>query len=296
MMRTRFRAIAEANPLLGRAYTRLGTTYYRARFRAEERFSPDPLLVHQMGKVGSRTLTELLESLDLGRPVYHVHFLSDNGRSMLRRSAKARQSKGVVGPDSALILCEAVARRIARGSVRKRWEIVTAIREPIARTVSAFFQNAARWIPDFESRLDDSSLPGELTAAFFARPALHEQVLSWLDEEVKGVFGVDVYERPFPWSVGSDVFEGATARLLLIRLEDVDKAPEAIAQFLERPVGELRSVNRAEDKSYAQAYQQFLEQLELPAEFLERMYTSRFATHFYSPQENGAFRQRWGGG
>ena len=38
-----------------------------------------PIIIYQMGKVGSRTVVETLRNTDINRPVFHLHNLSKNG-------------------------------------------------------------------------------------------------------------------------------------------------------------------------------------------------------------------------
>lgn len=38
-----------------------------------------PILVYQMGKVGSSTIVNTLKSSNINNPVYHIHFLSSEG-------------------------------------------------------------------------------------------------------------------------------------------------------------------------------------------------------------------------
>ena len=51
--------------------------------------------------------------------------------------------------------------------------------------------------------------------------------------------------------------------------------------------------NTAEDKSYADLYKAFRRELRLPDAYLDRVYGSRSAHHFYSPAELVAFRRKW---
>ena len=51
--------------------------------------------------------------------------------------------------------------------------------------------------------------------------------------------------------------------------------------------------NTADDKSYADLYAAFRRELTLPEPYLDRVYGSRFARHFYTPDELAAFRRKW---
>ena len=58
---------------------------------------------------------------------------------------------------------------------------------------------------------------------------------------------------------------------------------------------ELVSANRAAEKPYPRHYKEFKDWLVLPAEYLDHMYGSKFAQHFYSPSELERFWQKWRG-
>ena len=47
------------------------------------------------------------------------------------------------------------------------------------------------------------------------------------------------------------------------------------------------------NKAYARAYEEFTSRIRFDESFLETMYGSRFARHFYSDAERDAFRSRW---
>ena len=56
---------------------------------------------------------------------------------------------------------------------------------------------------------------------------------------------------------------------------------------------QLVESNVAEDKSYAALYKAFRREMSLPAGYLDAMYSTRFATHFYAAGELAAFRRKW---
>jgi hypothetical protein len=76
-------------------------------------------------------------------------------------------------------------------------------------------------------------------------------------------------------------------------LEDLDGcAPAAMQAFLGLPAFELQRRNVAAGKRYASLYRRFVESVELPAEYVDRLYGSRVARHFYTERELESFRNR----
>ena len=68
----------------GRALSRLlrmnvhlARAHYHYRLRRKcHQYGEPPLLLYQMGKVGSKTIQRSLRTVELDRPVFHVHFLT----------------------------------------------------------------------------------------------------------------------------------------------------------------------------------------------------------------------------
>ena len=112
--------------------------------------------------------------------------------------------------------------------------------------------------------------------------------------EGRCLFGVDGYDQPFAPARGYAVYHSDTADVLLLKLEMLNQAaPAAVRDFLGLSAFELVESNTADDKSYADLYKAFRRQLRLPDAYLDRVYGSRFARHFYSPAELDAFRRKW---
>ena len=122
----------------------------------------------------------------------------------------------------------------------------------------------------------------------------HDQPLFWFDMEMGEMFGVDVYQTPFPQEKGYQVVRTAGVDLLLIKIEALNSCyREAFADFLGVDVPELLQTHITERDPTRAMYADFVKNAVLPEEYLDRMYASRFARHFYSPDELAAFRKKW---
>ena len=220
-----------------------------------------PVLVYQMGKVGSLALRDSLVAA--GVPlVLHAHNLRPGVRDPRYRWMRR-------------VFVEA----------KRPADIVTLVRDPIARGLSAFFEHAGEC---------DAALPvPELTARFLASP-FADEALSWFDRQLEEVLGIDVYAQPFAAGAGAVSIAQGPYRLLVLKTEAPDPTKEAaVAAFLGLHAFHLRAGNVTAGKRQGAAYLRFLAGVALPSDYVERTLGSRYARHFYTAQERAAFRERW---
>lgn len=250
----------------------------------------DPIIVYQMGKVGSSSVYDALRDLDLDVPVYHAHVLNrfDVYEAGVRETRAA--------PDNDLDVLEEgrALRRIVDSGRWHSWSLVSLVRSPIPRAVSDFFENVDAYVPDFFARLERGDITlAELSTTFWTRYQDFSP-LYWFDDQVRDVFGIDVYATPFSHEQGYAIYQNDRARLLLMRLEDLNHCgPRALGEFFGLRELSLSIKNSGEAKRYGALYRQFIDQLDLPKAYVREMHSSRYAKHFYTPDELTAGVARW---
>lgn len=249
-----------------------------------------PFIIYQMSKVGSSTIVTSLGALDLDVPLHHIHLLNDlDGVEQSTRATQADPREGL----------ETIAQgRALRGEIDKhptrQWNIVCLVRLPIARDVSAFFQSINAYLPNAQARFQNGALALSELETVFLENHFHHTDEYWFDAQVKPVFGIDVYATPFPRERGYAIYRGRNARLLLIRLEDLDRvAAEAFREAFDIPHLQLARANVGAEKDYQEIYRLFRERTQLPHTYLDAMITSRYARHFYSAAELERDRAAW---
>jgi hypothetical protein len=227
-----------------------------------------PVLIYQMGKVGSSSLKKSLQPRWPGL-IIHTHNM-----------ARDKESRADIK-----LVYDAVVRN--GGPVL----IITPVREPIGRFISGFFQN-------FESntgvKYDDSRFCTEELIRIFLQRCRQEGSLTWFERQFTPVFNLDVYDYDFP-AAGIQVIQQKNIKLLLMRCElpDPTKAA-AVKSFLNLPSFSLQNRNKGSDKPYAEAYEQFKRAFVPPDWFLTEMYDSRFFKHFYA-SERDFWTRHWAG-
>jgi hypothetical protein len=246
-----------------------------------------PILVYQMGKVGSRSVFETLAGLRLPRSIYHFHVF--NGLAAIERSLCAEPS-----PSPRALEHVRSARRVRRlfvDQTPKHWDVISLVRDPVARNLSSFFYNIRDYVPGFEP---ESKYRVEALLETFLERFDHSATLTWFEDQFVDPFGIDVFDAPFAAQRGFELREYARVKLLLMRAEDLDAhLATALASLLQLERVEPRCVNRSSEKPYGQVYRDFLARAALPTRYLDWLYRSRLARHFYSAAELERFHARW---
>lgn len=226
----------------------------------ERRHAAPPVLIYQYGKVGSSSLYDSLEPMWPG-VVVHAHSLTE------RENEPAEI---------------ALARDVLREK-KERVFIISAVREPIGRNISAFFQNFERetGIPENRSH----TVPIHRLISTFLHSFPHELPLTWFDQHLKGPTGIDIFDYEFP-KLGIQIIREGNIDLLLMLSEIPDWLKEiAVKRLLNLDDFRIRSANVSTQKPYAGTYRKFLQNFIAPDWYLEKMYGSRLFQHFYSQHQ-----------
>jgi hypothetical protein len=248
------------------------------------------IIVHQMGKVGSTSIVESLEAMSLGMPIYHTHSL--NLEHLQRREQQKRQQGQT--PPPRIIQGQYLRKAIDQKGSGKTWHIITLVREPISRNVSAFFQNIGDYIPNFAQARSANQISLDEIVTIFLEQYNHDWPSTWFDSEVKQVFGIDVLATDFPKSKGYMILKQNHINLLVLRLEDLNRCvQDAFQEFLGLESFTLKDANLADHKAYNDLYKQFKAQIVLPDWYLDKLCHSPLMQHFYTPEEIDRFRGTW---
>lgn len=274
----------------------------------------NPVLIYQMGKVGSSSIrNSLFRRQHPGlRPVLMSHEYFPLRHRDLERIAIEPEYRDMLARETAhdrQVFAQfplrkrlgwrfrerCYAEQIYRTWVRSPYplRVITLVREPVANNISMFFQIIDQYIG---TDIEQAGCSTEELIDIFIGKYMHSRPLTWLDAEVKTHFGIDVYQTPFPAAAGYTVITRDRVSLLVMRCELDDAAKEqAISAFLGLEDFRLVRSNVASQKRYASRYEEFRRRIVLPPALLDQMYDSKFARHFYTDAERERFRARWSG-
>jgi len=259
------------------------------------------VFLYQMGKVGSSTVMTSLYSQGINKKqqLFWVTFLSKAGIQFFSDlHANGFDSKQDLSSRSIRNIYQKKALATAiqqQRQLHRPYKVISLVRDPVATNLSGFFQNYFWWPPALLAQCEARSgdYLRELATCFFERYP-HDVPLTWFDSEMKAVFDIDVFEQDFPATVGYQIYNGPHADLSLIKLEQLDQCyTQAIGDFLAVPDFRLSKANRADDKWYSTLYREFRDYIRFPKTYLDQMYESKMAQHFYTEQEITRFRHKW---
>ena len=279
--------------------------YFRCLQRADNRYNKPPLLIYQMGKVGSKTVTHSLYKAKIGRHIYHVHFLTPNLVSKYENKRKKYLRTAKEGSLKHIWQYQHLQKKLAKEVGREKWKVVTLVRDPVARNLATFFENIEVLTPDTDKqwRLKSSEYDFEISVDeknfqplidIFFEKCRHDTPLVYFDREFKSVFNIDVFDTPFPAAKGYEIYHNQKVDILLIRLEDLNNCAEsAIKKLLCIDNIKIIQQNIGDQKDYAELYEKFKSTIRLPVSYLDKIYKSKFAQHFYTENEIQQFRKKW---
>jgi hypothetical protein len=241
------------------------------------------VLIYQMGKVASSSLLRSL-STQAGLELIHAHHLDPAYTRELNGLKQSQGWRTTIDPEAVRVL----AQRLA---AMRALDVITLVREPVGRNLSAYFNNLhlIHGSRDAYRQLSHD----ELRDGFLHRYP-HDIPLQWFDRELRASLGVDVYQHAFAKAEGAITIEEGSTRLLVMRhdLADADKCRQ-IEGLLGTAGLHMRRDNLAARKPYSQVYRDFIARVQLPATYLERMLDSRYARHFYGDSERAKLSSYW---
>ena len=226
-----------------------------------------PVLIYQMGKVGSSSLYFSLRNYC--PVVIHCHRWEEDYPDW-----RVRQ----------------LYKMICLEKKQVPLKIISLTREPISRNISGFFQT-------FEHRTGvpyaQHNFAFEEIIEIFLSRYDHDKCFSWFNEKILNVFGINVYGTPFPES-GIATYKKGKIELLVMRSEISDEQKiKTVEKFLGITNFQLKNKNIGAKKEYAETYKLFKEQVQLPLDYINKMCDSQYFNHFYSQEEVESVRKKW---
>lgn len=230
-----------------------------------EKIFHTPVYVYQMGKVGSTSVKETLKA-NTRSGVIHAH----NYQRMLYRDRWFLNFSRMVG---------------------RPVKVICPVRDPISRNVSGFFQTFMR---DTGFELSERNWTVDELRELFLERYPHSEPLKWFDLRFKPYFGLDIFSVPFPIDQKFRFYRIGSVEVLIYR-SDVDRTTqlELISKLVGQNINQWTHANIGQQKSYSELYKRFCSEVSLPGDYLDELIGSKYAKHFWTPDELKESASRW---
>lgn len=231
-----------------------------------------------MAKVGSTSIYKTLKGIV--NPIYHIHSLNEK---QFLKDKQTLADKNLF-PDSRINFSS-----IKNHLSNKPTTIITAVRNPIERNISAFFEVIEFYVgSDYETYSQDQLKQKYLDLL------PHFYPLQWFDDEILEFTGIDVYNYSFDKEKKYIVIKEGNITLLIFRL-DIDQRSlvNLINQSFHVEIEEIKKVNQAAEKHYNKQYDSFKENITFNSAYLGSILTHKFSNHFFTKKELHCIRKRW---
>jgi FkbM family methyltransferase len=249
----------------------------REKYRMED---GDPVAVFlSYGKVGSTAVCRALgraQSSGRGMPVYHIHRFT-------RHPIVCSRPYHLVSGQALRLKYDVYRNRL-------KWQFITGVREPVSYLLSGYYENYFRV-------KGDPTVKDILT--------LSSELLAWrntfMDRELLGNAGIDVYQTPFDMEKGYGIIRNDNISLLTYRH---DRLRSIFSEAMHEYFG-LEGLSLRDEKvgvenelvvdgvSYADSYRRMRKKFTLPVEELEEIYAHKSVTHFFSEEEIRELIKYW---
>lgn len=237
---------------------------------------PDPVLIYQMGKVGSSSVREMLERAGVRN--IHVHLISRSAR--IREAAFRRKMEDGVPP------------HIYKGGIVDWWlhntakqvRVITLVRDPVASHISGEFELAhVTGFPAGNVQRSVDRLVRDLEGGALDEP------FGWFESEFSPTVELDFFAHPFDREAGWTRITTPRFDILALTLERLDAlSTTVLSEFVGTDLQPQVARQRTDD-----VYGEVKRRVKLSAATLDRIYEHRRVQHFYSAARREQFRARW---
>jgi hypothetical protein len=164
---------------------------------------------------------------------------------------------------------------------RKRVKMISAVRDPLDRNISMFFQDLHHYLNayDFKHSTAKKEQDKLLLNKCFDEIFYHEYPCNWFDDELKRLTKIDIYNYPFNKSDGYVIIKSGKFEILILDCKKINSSSDIINKFIEHPIDLINS-NVGGDKWYGPIYKVFKETYKPTEYYKNKIYNSKFSKHF----------------
>ncbi len=189
----------------------------------------------------------------------------------------------------------------------KTIKVITGIRDPIARDISAIFQRISNG-----RILREPEVTTEKMMDYLERHSVQELFDIVSENRCRGVLGggtpahdyttffhsfsnhiLDIKKFSFDKEKGFSIFKEGNVEVFMYQLEKLNDSISALSQWLDLPFKILENDNVASEKWIGNDYKVAQKELEFSWEYLDLCYNDPYVRHCYSEADIQTFKDRW---
>ena len=245
------------------------------------------LILYAMPKTGTQAMKATLNQY--GFEHTYVHFLNMN--ALISKQLYTYYNEKIACLSEMLDYPAFVTENYLNSIKKKKIKIITSIREPIARNFSLIFQSIKNWSPYALARKSNGDFEQGIIKCLDHGS---NSSWDWFDDEIKEIFGIDVFKYPFDKNQGYCVIKKDNVEIFLYRLESSKQLDQALGAFLGAKDIRMLTYHEAQKEEYRFIYEQLKRELHLPENIISQYYDNDKMRHFYTEDEIRNLQNVWG--
>ncbi|MCI8899539.1 MAG: hypothetical protein HFH76_02750 [Lachnospiraceae bacterium] len=238
----------------------------------EHAMENEAILVYQPGKVGSFSLYQSLRREKI--PCAHIHRIVDSDGENTKYYTRYPELYRLWGD------------RLREVGGKK---IITMVRDPIRRSVSAMFHGI------YQDCIDDIETGKGLydnTVSHIVKDAdcgTSGKMFEWFHEELEKATGIDIFKYEFNKEAGYGIIREDGIEILILVMEKMNQNANVIRDFVgidRMKHFTLSRQNVGNEKNYKYLYRAVIESLQIPSRVLDFYYRDNAGMqHFYTDKD-----------
>ena len=243
-------------------------------------FGNKSVIVLTMGKVGTLSISNSLRKIGFNHVHPHSLIFSYPGTHFLK-NIKLPINKHIY------FIYKTFTKRIKVffwKSLTKKIVIITGVRDPFSRYISAFFEQS------HYLNFDTNKENYENTLLKLNRHGNFESTLEWFDKEINKTFGIDIYKHKFNKTEGYQIIKKKNIEIFIFRLDKLNNLENELRDFLANKKFRLHSHNILEDNLN---YRKIKRSFKFNSCDFEKALSSNYMRHFFDKQDINELKKKW---
>lgn len=178
-------------------------------------------------------------------------------------------------------------------SRKEKIKIITLFRDPVARNLSSVFEAFKTLWVDTVDETSKFSHIHDLINYWLQEKIYSNSIIRWFDEQLYGVFELDILEYQFDKQSGFCYIENEWAECLILRTDKIDDNQAVLQQFCGMPELTLTRHNTASEKWYNELYKSFISSYKPDTKTIDMLYNNPVMDWFFTAEEIEELRNKW---